>query len=162
VIRRIQGSKWLNFSGIRHCSESSQCSWNTLENPKRFDNAEPTNVKSQHQPSRNRFAVFFCNERLPSQRPDPPRRKAPAKPSPERLTMPKRNLRVVKMAWDGPAIGVCTDCNRQFKVPMTAMRRVADAQESLRLQFFGHKCQRLDESQNAILAKASTTPKSIR
>jgi hypothetical protein len=27
---------------------------NTLENPKRFDNAEPTNVKSQHRPSRNR------------------------------------------------------------------------------------------------------------
>ena len=36
--------------------------------------------------------------------------------------------------------GVCTFCNREFKVPLNAMKRVADAQESLRLQFTAHKC----------------------
>ena len=56
------------------------------------------------------------------------------------LTMAKRNLRVVKWVRTVPAIGVCTLCNRQFKVPMTAMKRVADAQESLRVQFTEHKC----------------------
>jgi hypothetical protein len=59
---------------------------------------------------------------------------------PERLNVPKRNLRVVKWLGTVPAIGVCTFCNRQFKVPLTAMKRVADAQESLRLQFTEHKC----------------------
>jgi hypothetical protein len=38
-----------------------------------------------------------------------------------------------------PAIGVCTFCNREFKVPLTAMKRVADSQESLRVQFTEHK-----------------------
>ena len=52
----------------------------------------------------------------------------------------KRNLRVVKWLGQVPAIGVCTVCKRQFKVPLTAMKRVADAQESLRLQFTEHKC----------------------
>jgi hypothetical protein len=45
---------------------------------------------------------------------------------------------------------------------MTAMTRVADAQESLRLQFSEHKRQRLDESDNAIFAEASAAPRSIR
>lgn len=48
-----------------------------------------------------------------------------------------------------PAIGVCTFCNREFKVPMTAMKRVADAQESLRVHFGEHKCKREDTSQAA-------------
>jgi hypothetical protein len=73
------------------------------------------------------------------------KKKAPAKLS-ERLTVPKRNLRVVKWLGQVPAIGVCTVCNRQFKVPMTAMKRVADAQESLRLQFTEHKCKGDDAS----------------
>ncbi len=47
--------------------------------------------------------------------------------------MPKRNLRVVKWLGTVPAIEVCTFCNREFKVPMTALKRVADAQEALRL-----------------------------
>jgi hypothetical protein len=55
--------------------------------------------------------------------------------------MPKRNLRVVKWLSQVPAVGVCTFCSRQFKVPLTALKRVADAQESLRLQFGEHKCQ---------------------
>ena len=60
----------------------------------------------------------------------------------ERLAMPKRNLRVVKWLGTVPAVGVCTFCNLQFKVPVTAMKRVADAQAALRLQFAGHKCER--------------------
>ena len=54
--------------------------------------------------------------------------------------MTKRNLRVVKWLATVPVVGVCTLCSREFKVPMTAMKRVADAQESLRLQFAEHKC----------------------
>jgi hypothetical protein len=60
--------------------------------------------------------------------------------------MPKRNLRVTKWVGTVPAIGVCTFCNREFKVPMNSMKRVSDAQESLRVQFVEHKCKREDES----------------
>jgi hypothetical protein len=67
----------------------------------------------------------------------------------ETLLMPKRNLRVIKWVGTVPAIGVCTLCNRQFKVPMTAMKRVSDAQGSLRVQFTEHKCKREDASQTA-------------
>jgi hypothetical protein len=71
--------------------------------------------------------------------------------------MPKRNLRVVKWLGTIPAIGVCTFCNCQFKVPMTAMRRVADAQESLRLRFAEHKCESEDVSQAAERAVSEGT-----
>jgi hypothetical protein len=54
--------------------------------------------------------------------------------------MPKRNLRVTKWVRTIPAVGVCTICNRQFKVPLASMKRVSDAQESLRIQFIEHKC----------------------
>lgn len=54
--------------------------------------------------------------------------------------MTKRNLRVAKWLGTIPAVGVCTLCNRELKVPVSAMKRVADAQESLRLQFAAHKC----------------------
>jgi hypothetical protein len=61
--------------------------------------------------------------------------------------MAKRNLRVVKWVGTVPAIGVCTLCNRQFKVPLTSMKRVADAQESLRVQFTEHNCKPEDDAQ---------------
>ena len=54
--------------------------------------------------------------------------------------MPKRNLRVSKWLGTVPAVGICTCCNREFKVPLTVMKSVADAQESLRTQFAEHKC----------------------
>jgi hypothetical protein len=54
--------------------------------------------------------------------------------------MPKRNLRVLKWIGTTPAIAVCSSCNREFKVPLEALKRVADAQESLRLQFAQHVC----------------------
>jgi hypothetical protein len=71
--------------------------------------------------------------------------------------MAKRNLRVVKWLGTVPAIGVCDFCNLQFKVPMASMKRVADAQESLRNQFAEHKCKRLDESQNALRVVREST-----
>jgi hypothetical protein len=66
--------------------------------------------------------------------------------------MRKRNLRVIKWLGTVPAIGVCTLCNRQFTVPMTAITRLADAQEALRLQFARHKCEREETSEAAAQA----------
>jgi hypothetical protein len=54
--------------------------------------------------------------------------------------MEKRRLRVLKWLGTVPAVGVCTLCNREFTVPVTAIKRVADAQESLKLQFDQHQC----------------------
>jgi hypothetical protein len=70
--------------------------------------------------------------------------KSPSKPPP-----PKRNLRVVKWIGTIPAIGVCTHCSCQFKVPLESMKRVADAQWNLDLQFKEHKCRREDASEAA-------------
>jgi hypothetical protein len=56
------------------------------------------------------------------------------------LNTPKRNLRVIKWLGTIPAVAVCTFCDRQFVVPMTALKRVAEAQEYLRVQFAEHKC----------------------
>ena len=41
--------------------------------------------------------------------------------------MEKRRLRVLKWLGTVPAVGTCTQCNREFEVPMTAMKGVADA-----------------------------------
>jgi hypothetical protein len=71
------------------------------------------------------------------------------KVSDQKLTVPKRNLRVVKWVGTVPAIGLCTFCNRQFKTPLDSMKRVSDAQESLRIQFTEHKCKREDASQSS-------------
>jgi hypothetical protein len=54
--------------------------------------------------------------------------------------MEKKRLRVLKWLGTVPAVGVCTLCNREFTVPVTAIKRVADAQESLKLQFDQHQC----------------------
>ena len=57
------------------------------------------------------------------------------------MNLVKRNLRVTKWLGTIPAVGTCTLCNREFSVPLTAMKRVAEAQESLSLQFTRHKCE---------------------
>jgi hypothetical protein len=54
--------------------------------------------------------------------------------------MEKKRLRVLKWIGTVPAVGVCTLCNREFTVPVTATKRVADPQESLKLQFDQHQC----------------------
>jgi hypothetical protein len=77
-------------------------------------------------------------------------RSANCKPSfEEKLRMIQRRLRVLKWLSTIPAVGVCTLCSREFKVSMTALRRVADAQASLQKQFDGHKCESDDSSQAA-------------
>jgi hypothetical protein len=54
--------------------------------------------------------------------------------------MLKRNLRVVKWLGMVPVVATCTSCGREFKVPVTSIKRVSDAQESLRVQFAEHRC----------------------
>ena len=60
--------------------------------------------------------------------------------------MSHRSIRVVKWLSSTPAIGVCTFCSREFKVPMSALTRTADAQASLKEQFDRHKCEREESS----------------
>jgi hypothetical protein len=55
--------------------------------------------------------------------------------------MPKRNLRVTKWLSMTPAVGVCTSCSREFKVPMTALSKTKEAQVNLQQQFEQHKCE---------------------
>jgi hypothetical protein len=55
--------------------------------------------------------------------------------------MLQRRLRVVKWLSTTPALGVCTLCSREFKVPMSALRTTAEAQASLQEQFDRHECE---------------------
>jgi len=55
--------------------------------------------------------------------------------------MQKRNLRVTKWLGTTPAVAVCTLCKREFKVPLSCLSRLDQAQESLRVQFAEHKCE---------------------
>jgi hypothetical protein len=57
-----------------------------------------------------------------------------------------RTLRVTKWLSTTPAIGVCTACAREFKVPMSSLSKTADAQANLQGQFDRHKCQLEDAS----------------
>src|ERR1700687_1288994 len=63
------------------------------------------------------------------------------------MSMLRRRLRVAKWLSTTPAVGVCTLCSREFKVPMSALKRTADAQASLQEQFDSHKCEPPDSSQ---------------
>lgn len=54
--------------------------------------------------------------------------------------MAKRNLRVLKWLGTTPAIAVCTECNREFRVPLEVLKRVGGAAENLKLQFAQHQC----------------------
>ena len=58
--------------------------------------------------------------------------------------MIQRRLRVVKWLSSTPAVGACTVCSREFKVPISALRRTADSQASLEEQFDRHKCEPTD------------------
>jgi hypothetical protein len=64
--------------------------------------------------------------------------------------MGKRALRVVKWLSTTPAIGVCAFCGKQFKVPIPALTKTADAQANLQEQFDRHNCKPLDSSRNAL------------
>ncbi len=60
--------------------------------------------------------------------------------------MEERRLRVLKWLGTVPAVGTCTLCGCEFKVPVTALKSVADAQEILRAQFAEHECKPEDGS----------------
>jgi hypothetical protein len=64
-----------------------------------------------------------------------------------KLPMIQRRLRVAKWLSITPAVGVCTLCSREFKVRLSALKRTADAQASLQLQFDRHKCEPDDSNQ---------------
>lgn len=42
-----------------------------------------------------------------------------------------------------PTIAICTACGRQFKAPLTRVRKVTDAMGSLQEQFERHICSRI-------------------
>lgn len=67
----------------------------------------------------------------------------------ENLPLIQRRLRVVKWLSTTPALGVCTLCSREFKVPMSALRTTAGAQANLQGQFDRHKCETQDSGQSA-------------
>jgi hypothetical protein len=46
-----------------------------------------------------------------------------------------------------PVAAVCTVCNREFKVPVSSMKRVSDAQQLLKNEFAKHECKSEDASQ---------------
>ncbi len=54
----------------------------------------------------------------------------------------QRNLRVIQWIGTVPAICICTYCATNFQVPLDALKRTSNAQESLRKQFAEHKCDR--------------------
>jgi len=54
--------------------------------------------------------------------------------------MPKRRLNVTRWIGPTPAVAICTLCHREFKVPMTFLKKLAEAQANLQTQFAEHKC----------------------
>jgi hypothetical protein len=58
--------------------------------------------------------------------------------------MPKRVLRVTKWLTTTPAIAICAACGQEFKVPLTHLRKVKDAQDYLQEQFDRHECEAKD------------------
>jgi hypothetical protein len=72
----------------------------------------------------------------------------------------KANLRVTKWLGSTPAAAGCTGCNQQFKVPISALKRLAEAQQHLKLQFETHHCNTGQDANvvDASGAKTSTRP----
>ena len=66
----------------------------------------------------------------------------------KRITMPKRNLRIVRRGANIPVVGICEYCNAQFSADPTG--RTIEGQPSVQEQFDAHKCKRPDASQNAV------------
>jgi hypothetical protein len=55
--------------------------------------------------------------------------------------MPKRILRVVKWIGTTPAIGMCSACERQFTLPVGALRNVVEARTKMQALFDEHQCE---------------------
>jgi len=58
--------------------------------------------------------------------------------------MKPRILRVTKWLTVTPAIAVCTQCQREFKVPLNSLARTKDAQDYLQQAFDRHVCEAPD------------------
>ena len=56
-------------------------------------------------------------------------------------------LRVTRWLSSTPTLAVCSQCSRQFKVPLTVMHRTKDAEAYLQEAFRRHPC--CDESAGA-------------
>jgi hypothetical protein len=65
------------------------------------------------------------------------------------LQMPaadKGRLRVTKWIGTVPAVAVCTKCQRDFRVPMTILKRTPVAQENLKMLLDRHKSESESEA----------------
>jgi hypothetical protein len=60
--------------------------------------------------------------------------------------MPKRAVRIVKMLGSVPCVAACTACGQQFTAPLSALKRLTDAQANLQQQFDRHQCQNAESS----------------
>jgi hypothetical protein len=58
-----------------------------------------------------------------------------------------RIIRVTKWLGPVPAVAVCSQCGREFKVPLALLKQTTNAQESLRKQFGEHLCPNEAEAQ---------------
>ena len=58
-----------------------------------------------------------------------------------------RTIRVTKWLGPVPAVAVCSQCGRDFKVPLALLKQITNAQESLRKQFAEHRCPNEAEAQ---------------
>jgi hypothetical protein len=54
--------------------------------------------------------------------------------------MPKRVIRVTKWLGMIPAVGVCSACGKEFKVPVASLSRLQQAKEILQSEFDRHVC----------------------
>jgi hypothetical protein len=64
--------------------------------------------------------------------------------------MKPRILRVTKWLTTTPAIAVCTQCQREFKVPLTALARTKEAQDYLQQAFDRHVCEAQDARESSV------------
>jgi hypothetical protein len=55
--------------------------------------------------------------------------------------VPKRILRVLKWLGTTPAVGICGQCQRQFTLPMAALKDVVEARTKMQALFDGHSCE---------------------
>jgi hypothetical protein len=59
-----------------------------------------------------------------------------------------RTIRVTKWLGTVSAVAVCSQCGREFKVPLPLLKQAANAQESLRKQFTEHVCPDIAEQKS--------------
>jgi hypothetical protein len=65
------------------------------------------------------------------------------------IVMPKRAIRVIKHIGMVPCVAECTVCNKQFVVPLTALKSVKGATAKLQRQFYQHECAKQEGSHAA-------------